>query len=78
MIRGKSPGQRSLTPAWSDGKRARSWGDRRSRLADLRPVALYGYWLLLTCGCGVEFRRWVLPKQADDALAPLGGAVAIP
>ncbi len=46
------------------------------RHADLRPVALDGYRLLLTCGCGVEFKRWVLPKDADDALAPLGGAAA--
>jgi hypothetical protein len=36
--------------------------------ADLRPVALEGYRLLLTCGCGVEFKRWVLPRDGDDDL----------
>jgi len=39
-----------------------------ARHADLYPVALEGYRLLLTCGCGVEFKRWVLPKDADDDL----------
>lgn len=37
-----------------------------ARHADLYPVALEGYRLLLTCGCGVEFKRWVLPKDAND------------
>jgi hypothetical protein len=38
----------------------------RARHADLYPVAPEGYRLLLTCGCGVEFKRWVLlPKDAN-------------
>jgi hypothetical protein len=36
------------------------------RHADLCPVALDGYRLLLTCGCGVEFKRWVTPEDADE------------
>lgn len=24
------------------------------------------YRLLVTCGCGVEFKRWVTPAEADE------------
>jgi hypothetical protein len=37
-----------------------------ARRADLHSLAPDGYRLLLTCGCGVEFKRWVLPKDADE------------
>jgi hypothetical protein len=37
------------------------------RGADDEHVTPDGYRLLLTCGCGVEFKRWV-PKDADDDL----------
>jgi hypothetical protein len=26
------------------------------------------YRLLVTCGCGVEFKRWVTPEEADEDL----------
>jgi len=38
-----------------------------ARRADLQSLTPDGYRLLLTCGCGVEFKRWV-PKDADDDL----------
>ena len=39
-----------------------------TRHAELRPLDPDGYRLLLTCGCGVEFKRWVLQKDADEDL----------
>ena len=39
-------------------------GDRRT---EVDPTTPDGYRLLLTCGCGVEFKRWV-PNDADDGL----------
>ena len=47
-----------------------------ARHADLYPLALEGYRLLLTCGCGVEFKRWMLPKDANDD--PLRSALPAP
>jgi hypothetical protein len=35
--------------------------------ADLHSLTAGGYRLLLKCGCGVEFKRWV-PNDADDGL----------
>ena len=35
---------------------------------ELRTLDPDGYRLLLTCGCGVEFKRWVLQKDADEDL----------
>jgi hypothetical protein len=40
-------------------------GDRH---AEVDPTTPDGYRLLLTCGCGVEFKRWVAPKDADEDL----------
>jgi len=39
-----------------------------ARRADLHSLTPDGYRLLLKCGCGVEFERWVAPKDADDDL----------
>jgi len=39
------------------------YGARRADLHSLHPG---GYRLLLKCGCGVEFKRWVASKDADD------------
>jgi hypothetical protein len=39
-----------------------------ARRADLHPLTSDGYRLLLKCGCGVEFKRWVAPKDADEDL----------
>ena len=30
--------------------------------------SLHGYWLLVRCGYGVEFKRWVAPEDADEDL----------
>jgi hypothetical protein len=38
-----------------------------ARRVDLHSLTTDGYRLLLKCGCGVEFKRWV-PKDADDDL----------
>jgi hypothetical protein len=37
-----------------------------ARRADLHSLTQDGYRLLLTCGCGGEFKWWVLAKDADD------------
>ena len=39
-----------------------------ARHADLAPFAPDGYQLHLTCGCGVEFKRWVTAEDADEDL----------
>jgi hypothetical protein len=32
------------------------------------PESKSDYRLLVTCGCGVEFKRWVTPEEADEDL----------
>ncbi len=39
-----------------------------ARHADLDPFTPDGYQLLVTCGCGVEFKRWVTAEDADEDL----------
>ncbi len=41
------------------------------RHADVDPLTPNGYRLLVKCGCGVEFKRWVAPEDADDVLLAL-------
>jgi hypothetical protein len=36
--------------------------------ADVDPLTPNGYRLLVKCGCGVEFKRWVAPQDADEDL----------
>jgi hypothetical protein len=38
------------------------------RHADVDPHVPSGYRLLVKCGCGVEFKRWVAPEDADEDL----------
>ncbi len=38
------------------------------RHADVDPLTPDGYWLVVKCGCGVEFKRWVAPEDADEDL----------
>ena len=40
------------------------------RHADLDPFTPDGYLLSVTCGCGVEFKRWVTAEDADEDLLP--------
>ncbi len=39
-----------------------------ARHADLAPFTPDGYLLSLKCGCGVEFKRWVTPADAEADL----------
>jgi hypothetical protein len=32
------------------------------------PETVSDYRLLVTCGCGVELKRWVTPEEADEDL----------
>jgi len=32
------------------------------------PESKSDYRRLVTCGCGVEFKRWVTPEEADEDL----------
>jgi hypothetical protein len=36
--------------------------------ADAGPPTPQGYRLLVQCGCGVEFKRWVTPEDAEEDL----------
>ena len=36
----------------------------------VRPETEWHYRLLVTCDCGVEFKRWVTPAKADEDLLP--------
>jgi hypothetical protein len=39
-----------------------------ARHADVDAFTPDGYQLRITCGCGVEFTRWVAPDDADEDL----------
>ena len=39
-----------------------------ARHADVDPFTPDGYVLAVKCGCGVEFKRWVTPQDADEDL----------
>jgi hypothetical protein len=40
-------------------------GDMQGRVG---PETVSDYRLLATCGCGVKFKRWMTPEEADEDL----------